>query len=265
MSKIEWTGKTWNPIAGCSIVSTECKNCYAMRMASRLALMGQEEKYGGLTEKRNGHIVWNGTVKFDADALRVPLDTKKPTTYFVNSMSDLFHKGVKREWLLQILDVMAATPRHTYQVLTKRPERMEAALSQIPDLSRFDHVWWGTSVGYKLAVPRIDSLRACQVKTRFLSCEPLLEDLGWLNLEGIHWVIVGGESGPGARPMNLDWANSLVSQCTAKGIPVFVKQLGAKPMFNGQPVPITNRKGGDFADFPEFLKFREMPGSEVNP
>jgi protein gp37 len=206
MSTIEWTGKTWNPIAGCSIVSTECKNCYAMKMAHRLAAMGQA-KYGGLTEVRNGQVVWNGKIWFDKDALEIPVKRKKPTTYFVNSMSDLFHESVQLEWLDLIYKRMQTARQHTYQILTKRPERMREYLSKdvlVPwggftfgvDTGR--KIWHGTSVGYRLAKGRIEHLREAPSFIRFLSCEPLLEDLGKLDLTGIHWVIVGGESGPKA-------------------------------------------------------------------
>jgi protein gp37 len=264
MSKIEWTGRTWNPLAGCSIVSTECKNCYAMRMAGRLEAMGQA-KYAGLTQIVNGNTVWNGTVRLDREALNIPHDRKKPTTYFVNSMSDMFHESLSHEEICAVWSVMVVVDRHTYQCLTKRAERMKEFVNgwirhmRDVTLRPVENIHLGVSVGYKLAKPRIDHLRDTIAAIRFLSCEPLLEDLGELNLEGIHWVIVGGESGPGARPFDLQWGHNIVEQCRKANVPVFVKQVGAKPTYNGLPVIGCGRKGGDPATWPEFLRFREFP------
>lgn len=221
-----------------------------MKQAGRVELMGATHKYDGLTHIVNGHRVWTGEVRMHESALSIPLKTKKPTLWFVNSMSDLFHEGVTKEWFLQIADVMAITPQHTYQVLTKRPERMAAQVSQL-ETAKFEHVWWGTSVGMKLAKERIEHLRDTPAKTRFLSCEPLLEDLGELDLSGIHWVIVGGESGVGARPMEVEWAENILRQCREQGVKFFCKQMGG-----------VRDKRGDLAQMPESLRVREMPEAQ---
>lgn len=260
MAKIEWTEDTWNPIAGCSIVSTECKNCYAMTMARRLELMGRK-KYAGTTEVRehiedgkvvSKHVVWTGKINADAFALGKPLNVRKPTTYFVNSMSDLFHEGVSFGQHVDIYRVMEQTPHHTYQILTKRPHAMMLwTRGHFRDQEAPAHIWHGTSVGYKPAKSRIDILRDVKSAVRFLSCEPLLEDLGELDLTGIHWVIIGGESGRGARPMELAWARNIVKQCQEQNVKIFVKQLGG-----------VRDKRGSLKQFPEDLRIREFPKGE---
>lgn len=211
-SAIEWTERTWNPTTGCTKVSPGCKHCYAEVMARRLQAMGAPGYERGFR------------LSLHPQRLEEPLRRKRATTYFVNSMSDLFHKQVPDEFLDRIFDVMRATPQHTYQVLTKRAERL-------PDYfaSRAcpDNVWLGVSVETKRhGVPRIDFLRQVPARIRFLSVEPLLEDLGALNLEGIHWVIVGGESGHGARPMRSEWAENVKRQCEAADVAFFFKQWG---------------------------------------
>ena len=211
-SAIEWTERTWNPTTGCTKVSPGCKHCYAEVMARRLQAMGAPGYERGFRLSLHPH------------RLEEPLRRKRATTYFVNSMSDLFHKQVPDEFLDKIFDVMRATPQHTYQVLTKRAERLPAFFSE---RACPDNVWLGVSVETKRhGVPRIDFLRQVPARIRFLSVEPLLEDLGALDLGGIHWVIVGGESGHGARPMRSEWAENVKRQCEAADVAFFFKQWG---------------------------------------
>lgn len=351
-SSIEWTDATWNPIAGCTPVSPGCLNCYAATMAHRLEAMGQE-KYRGLTVLNNGLRVFSGKITLDEKALAIPLGWKKPRKIFVNSMSDLFHESVPFGFVDKVFAVMALCPQHTFQVLTKRPERMKEymldfyreggrlevmlGLAQTSDDSPFDvateddvrrlsevdvlpNVWLGASCEDQ---PRADELipylLKCPAAVRFLSCEPLLgevdlcidgtcsdwachhcgsnnvdtevqvgpydvstykcdncgyfgngEDAAWKSL--IHWVIVGGESGPKARPCNVEWIRSIVKQCAAAGVPVFVKQLGATPQefHDGDDMEVCDtsgilglklrdKKGGDMAEWPEDLRVRQMP------
>jgi protein gp37 len=223
MSKIEWTGRTWNPIAGCTVLSPGCSNCYAMRMAGRLALMGQE-KYAGTTRQSGGRAVWTGQITLDVESLEQPYEWKRPTTVFVNSMSDLFHDAVPLEYIQRTFEVMRATPQHTYQILTKRAERLSADAGE---LLWSDNVWMGVSVENGDYLSRIDALRTVPAKLRFLSLEPLLGPLPALDLTGIHWVIVGGESGPRARLMQPEWAADVRDQCSAAGVPFFFKQWGS--------------------------------------
>lgn len=211
-SKIEWTERTWNPTTGCTKVSPGCKHCYAEVMAKRLKAMG-------VPGYDNGFELTILPKRLDE-----PRQRKKPTVYFVNSMSDLFHDEVPFEFLDQVFQVIRDTPQHTYQILTKRAERMAGyfATREAPG-----NVWLGVTVedrGYGL--PRIDELRTINVAIRFLSVEPLLEDLGEMNLEGIDWVIVGGESGPRARPMLEEWALNVQRQCDRDGVHFFFKQWG---------------------------------------
>lgn len=213
-SSIEWTEHTWNPITGCTKVSPGCKHCYAETMARRLKAMGAAGYEHGFQ------------LSLHPQRLEQPLRRKTPTTYFVNSMSDLFHEGVPDAFIEQVLDVCARTPQHTYQVLTKRAERLPTffASRRCPE-----NVWLGVSVeDRKYGVPRIAQLqRVLAASVRFLSVEPLLEDLGRLDLAGIHWVIVGGESGAKARPMKEAWADSVRRQALAQGVAFFFKQWGA--------------------------------------
>lgn len=355
-SSIEWTQQTWNPVTGCTRVSPGCDHCYAVTMTRRLAAMGQE-KYAGLMNDGKKHF--NGVVRTHADVLDVPLRRKRPTTWFVNSMSDLFHKDVPFEFVSKVFAVMAATPQHTYQILTKRPERMAAFFNEVARKSpsfghdiprkvalmtdsellaeedeRFEgaaynilmnwplpNVWLGTSVeNQEAADERIPHLLRCPSAVRFLSCEPLLGPVDltrvrWAKIDiepgdyrrlgvpapsemwslnnvldarpadewnpekpGIDWVIVGGESGPGARPFDLAWARSIAEQCRAAGVPVFVKQLGAVPVTGdvrdwGRPwrehhpkgvvLALDDKKGGDWGEWPEDLRVREMLTAEV--
>jgi len=213
MSKIEWTEQTWNPVTGCTKVSPGCKHCYAETMSRRLQAMGAPGYENGFD------------LSLIPERLTQPLQRRKPTMYFVNSMSDLFQEEVPFGFVDHVMDVVANTPWHTYQILTKRSERMrEYFLNRtVPD-----NAWLGVSVeDKKYGKPRIPDLQAIKAKTRFLSIEPLLEDLGRIRLSGIRWVIVGGESGPDARPMHEEWAAKLRDQCGRANVDFFFKQWGA--------------------------------------
>ena len=211
-SRIEWTEQTWNPLVGCTKVSPGCKHCYAEGMADRLRAMGVRGYENGfaLTEMPG--------------RLQEPLKRKKPTLYFVNSMSDVFHEAVSFSYIDRIFEVIRATPQHNYQILTKRAERMAAYFAdKIPP----PNAWLGVSVeDRKYGLPRVEFLRGLDAKVRFLSVEPLLESLGEFDLAGIHWVIVGGESGPKARPMQKWWVEEIQRQCEANGVEFFFKQWG---------------------------------------
>ncbi len=211
-SKIEWTEQTWNPVTGCTKVSPGCKHCYAETMAQRLRAMGATGYHNGFA------------LTLHEERLQQPLRRKKPTVYFVNSMSDLFHEEVPDAFIEQVLSVADRTPQHTYQVLTKRAERLPLFFQQrsIPR-----NIWLGVTVeDRRYGLPRIDYLRQVNARIRFLSVEPLLEDLGSIHLEGIHWVIVGGESGPYARPMCPEWALNVRNQCEIANVAFFFKQWG---------------------------------------
>jgi protein gp37 len=211
-SKIEWTDRTWNPTVGCTKISPGCKNCYALGMAERLKAMGIDAYRSGFK------------LRILEERLSEPLERRKPTIYFVNSMSDLFHEKIPDEYLDRVFDVIARTPQHQYQILTKRAERMARYFA---GRSAPSNAWLGVSVeNRKHGVPRIDFLRQVPASIRFLSCEPLLEDLGDIDLTDIHWVIVGGESGPKARPMGVDWPSRIREQCEAQGAAFFFKQWG---------------------------------------
>jgi len=213
-SRIEWTEHTWNPVLGCTKISAGCKHCYAETLSRRLQAMGTPGYEQGFK-----------TVRLMANRVQEPLLRKRPTVYFVNSMSDLFHKNVPTAFIDQVFDVMAQAPQHTFQVLTKRAERL-AAYSLTRDIP--PHVWMGVSVeNRKSGVPRIAHLQRARATVRFLSVEPLIEHVGVLDLAGIDWAIVGGESGPGARPMKAEWAQSVQAQCDAQGVAFFFKQWGA--------------------------------------
>jgi protein gp37 len=210
-TKIEWTEVTWNPVTGCSKVSAGCQHCYAERMARRLCAMGQ-------ARYRNGF-----RVTLQEDLLELPLGWRQPRLVFVNSMSDLFHEQVPLTFIRRVFATMAVCPQHTFQILTKRSQRLRefASLLDWPP-----NVWMGVSVENAQAQPRIDDLRRVQAAVRFLSCEPLLGPLDTLRLEGIQWVIVGGESGPQARPMQHAWVESILSQCRSARVAFFFKQWG---------------------------------------
>ena len=225
-SSIEWTDATWNPVAGCTPISAGCKNCYAARMALRLSYMpaGTGKKYKGTASRTRGGLpVFTGKITLDRDSLDLPRSWKSPRQIFVNSMSDLFHEDVPLYYIKEIFDVMAECPHHTFQVLTKRPERA-AEVSE--DLHWPSNVWMGTSVEDVRVLSRVEALRRIPASVRFLSCEPLIGSLDGLSLEGVHWVIVGGESGPGSRPMEEKWVLEIKRLCALNRVPFFFKQWG---------------------------------------
>lgn len=223
-SDIEWTESTWNPIAGCTMVSPGCTNCYALRMAARLEAMGME-KYQGTTRKSRGRTVWSGRINFDEHALEAPLKWPKARRIFVNSMSDIFHDDVKVEFVRHVWDVMEHAHWHTFQILTKRPERMREVLMD-GDFPVLPNVWLGTSVESSEYVPRISHLRETPAMIHFVSFEPLLSSVGDLDLNEIDWAIVGGESGPKARPMDSAWVNEIYRACRKYEVAFFFKQWG---------------------------------------
>jgi protein gp37 len=221
-SPIEWTEATWNPVAGCTVLSPGCTNCYAMRLAHRLEAMGQK-KYEATTRVSGGRPKWTGRVNLDHGALDAPRKWKVGKMIFVNSMSDLFHENVPLEFIQQVFGVMRETPHHTYQLLTKRAERLSVDAKKIDWPS---NVWMGVSVESSDFLFRIDHLRRTRATVKFLSLEPLLGDLGKLNLKRIDWAIAGGESGPGARTMEADWVRSIRDQCRKQGVAFHFKQWG---------------------------------------
>lgn len=211
-SKIEWTEQTWNPITGCTKVSAGCKHCYAETMAKRLKAMGTPGYENGFD------------LTLMPSRLNQPLKRKKPTMYFVNSMSDLFHENVPIEYIDKVMDVIKNCPQHKFQILTKRAEIMS---NYFQEKKPPVNTWIGVTVeNKKHGVPRIDELRKIDSSIRFLSVEPLLEDIGQINLDGIDWVIVGGESGSKARPMKKEWAENVQIQCDEQGAAFFFKQWG---------------------------------------
>jgi protein gp37 len=254
-SAIEWTDKTWNPVRGCSVISPGCVNCYAMKQAHRFSTKKGPAGYFGLT--------------------------KQPAKVFVNSMSDLFHEDVPDDFILSVFAVMFMARRHTFQILTKRSERMRAYLTDLYTRPRLTdrlraagftldawplpNVWQGVSVENRDHLKRIDDLKDTPAAVHFVSFEPLLEDLGAVLLDGIEWAILGGESGPRARECSLESIRSLVRQCRDQNVAPFVKQLGARPTWGGKPLGyyegynLKHKKGGDMAEWPEDLRVREFP------
>ncbi|MEQ9074131.1 MAG: phage Gp37/Gp68 family protein [Sandaracinaceae bacterium] len=335
MSKIQWTDETWNPTIGCSIISDGCANCYAMRDAYRKQFNPNEKvasAYAGLTRKTGkGRLIWTGKVNQVPDRLDAPLRWRKPRLVFVNSMSDLFHESVPFEYIAAVFGVMAAAPQHTFQVLTKRPERareffawldrdsgfvpnilggLQVAMGSYTNGSPFGrterwhqavegvmgadwplpNVWLGVSVeDPPTAERRISELLRLPAAVRWVSYEPALAGVDfspWLGLHhdactcddcfgaapgGLDWIVIGGESGHGARPFDLAWARQTIEQAREAGVPVFVKQLGARPTVTlTSRLPgclddadaldaITDRKGGDPSEWPEDLRVREWP------
>lgn len=236
-SAIEWTGATWNPITGCTKISPGCKNCYAERMAKRLQAMGQPNYSNGFKLALHEH------------ALDLPLTWKKPQTIFVNSMSDLFHKDVSLEFIKRVFTIMKKAHWHTFQILTKRSDRL---LEIERELEWLPNVWMGVSVENKDYKYRMNHLRKTNARIRFLSIEPLIGPLGTLDLEGIHWVVVGGESGPGARQVDPSWVIDIRNQCLKANVPFFFKQWGG---FN-------KKKAGRSLDG---RTWDEMPAVEYEP
>jgi protein gp37 len=337
-SSIEWTDRTWNPVRGCSVISPGCVNCYAMKMAHRFS--GAGKPYEGLTKQTKAGPQWTGKVAFVNKQLLDPIRWKEPGRVFVNSMSDLFHESIPDDWIDRVMLVMALAPRHTFQVLTKRAERMQRYLSdgtlpgrlneylksfanllELPSAAYnnagagpeikhwpktgpvlpLPNVWIGVSVeNQKYADERIPMLLDTPAAVRFVSAEPLLgpidftlrgsrvagwdEDWRYNVLSGeewagprddnpeqsqhLDWVIVGGESGNGARPFDTTFARSIVKQCADGGVACFVKQMGAKPeqpspgawhTAHREPMALVDRKGGDMAEWPADLRVRQFP------
>jgi protein gp37 len=254
-SGIEWTDATWNPVRGCTKVSPGCAHCYAETFA---------ERFRGV----KGHPYEQGfDLRLVPEKLAEPLSWKKPRRVFVNSMSDLFQDGVPDDYVAEVWKTMATIRRHTYQVLTKRSERMWALVPRlVSTFGVLPNVWLGVSVENRRFKSRIGALRDTPAAVHFLSIEPLLEDISTLNLRGIQWVIVGGESGPGARPFDMEWARSIIAQCKAANVACFVKQLGAHA-FEGEPenggggplYGLRDRKGGDPSEWPADLRLRQYP------
>ncbi len=215
-SKIEWTDATWNPVRGCTKISPGCAHCYAETFA---------ERFRGVP----GHPYEQGfDLRLVPEKITEPFSWSKPQMVFVNSMSDLFHQDVPDDYIELVTKVMAAAHWHTYQVLTKRSERLRDLLkTKLAFAAQLDHIWWGVSVeNRKHGLPRIDHLRGADAAMSFLSIEPLLEDIGKFSLAGIQWAIVGGESGPGARLMQLEWVTKIQRQCKTAKVPFFFKQWG---------------------------------------
>jgi len=244
-STIEWTDATWNPVRGCTKISPGCKHCYAETFA---------ERFRGV----KGHPYEQGfDLRLIAEKLEEPLRWHTPRRVFVNSMSDLFHDKVPESYIESVAGVMMEANWHTYQVLTKRAERLRDLLkAKLRFAAAKPHIWWGTSVeNKKHGVPRIEPLRSAPARVRFLSIEPLLEDLGDLDLSGIHWVIVGGESGPGARPMKREWVISIRRQCRQQGVPFFFKQWGG----------VRKSKNGRILDGRTYDEMPEQQSQMVTP
>lgn len=300
---IAWTDATWSPLVGCQKVSSGCAHCYAVREVHRLAHNAHPQiarDFAALVERHsNGQLDWTGTVRLIPGRLTQPQQWRKPRRIFVNSMSDVF--AAQPHEIAAIFGAMAAAPQHIFQVLTKRPEAMRAlfTMPSNPDLFHGDiwdeiaeeirqyphvdtaiawqgeqpylrNVWLGVSVETRAYLPRLPCLRKTHAALRFVSFEPLLEDLGDLSpwLPGLDWAIVGGESGPNARPCHLAWLRSVVRQCQAADIPCFVKQLGSQPYHGredgfpyrrGDYVTLKDRKGADPAEWPAGLQVQEFP------
>ena len=217
-SSIEWTDATWNPVRGCTKISPGCKHCYAEVFA---------ERFRGVPNHPYGQ---GFDLRLVPEKLEEPLKWKTPKRIFVNSMSDLFHPNVPSEYIARVAEVMTRAPWHTFQVLTKRAARMSELLnSSLAFAASAPHIWWGVSVeNREHGIPRISHLQDANARVKFLSVEPLLEDLGELSLDGIHWVIVGGESGHGARPMEEKWVTKVKEQCIESGVAFFFKQWGGR-------------------------------------
>lgn len=311
-TSIEWTDRTWNPVTGCQKVSAGCKNCYAEGVANRFwhhQYVHTIERgfipvkaYDG--DRMTGTLRKFTDVMTHEDRLLEPLSWRKPSKVFVNSMSDLFHEDVSDEFIARAFAVMARARKHTFQILTKRPKRMQQLMScedfeqfvaeekerlnwADGDNAEFDsrdcqlpcwplsNIWLGVSVENQDTLERIDLLKDTPAAIRFVSFEPLLEDLGALILDGIHWAIVGGESGHHARRCDIEWIRSVLRQCRAAAVPCFIKQLGSNPLDSRPPVRdivdalaatgafIESSKGGDPDEWPVDLRVREFPTAAV--
>ena len=244
-SKINWTEATWNPVVGCTRASEGCANCYAIRHVRRMggnpndAIRRANE---GLVVNRNGVLDWSGEVRLLSDRLEKPLHWRKPRLVFVNSLSDLFHKDVPADYVARVFDVMRRARWHVFQVLTKRSDRLRELDAS---LDWPTNVWAGVTVESAKHANRIDDLRATGAQMKFLSLEPLLGPMPSLNLEGIDWVIVGGETGPKARRMDADWARDVRDRCVAAGVPFHFKQWGE---YGEDGVRVGKKKAGRLLD-----------------
>ena len=237
-SKIEWTQCTWNPVTGCTKISPGCLNCYAERMARRLRAMGQPNYRNGFDVTLHPHT------------LELPLRWRQPRTVFVNSMSDLFHRDVPLEFIQRVFAIMRQSSQHRFQILTKRSERLAEIAGE---LTWAENIWMGVTVESRDYMAGIDRLRETEAAIKFISFEPLLGPIGAFDLDGIDWVIVGGESGPGARPMSRDWVVDIRDQCLAAEVPFFFKQWGGvNKKRNGR---ILDRR--TWNDVPDVTKRRE--------
>ncbi len=247
-SKIEWTDATWNPVRGCTKISPGCRHCYAETFA---------ERFRGVP---NHPFEFGFDLRLVPEKLGDPLRWGASRMIFVNSMSDLFHDDVSDDYIVMVARVMMAANWHTYQVLTKRADRLRQLLEgKLRFAAQVHHIWWGVSVeNCQHGLPRLDVLRQSPAKVRFLSIEPLLEDLGAINLTGINWVIVGGKSGPGARPICAEWVRSIQTQCQTLGVAFFFKQWGGvRKSLRGRTLD-----GRTFSEFPKVPQI-EPPSSEI--
>lgn len=257
-TEIAWSDETWNPTVGCSRISPGCDNCYAIKVAQR----EMQPAHKGLT--RGGD--WTGEVRHLRDRLQQPLHWRKPRRVFVDSMSDLFHDHVDREFLGRVFTTMAACPQHTFQILTKRSRQMpEAVLDGLALSGQYDennelealpNAWFGASIENDRYSFRADHVRETLAAVGFLSLEPLIGPVPSLDLSGIGWCIIGGESGPGARPMDLMWVEEIIEKCANHNVPIFVKQLGSLWARENNAL---DRKGGKPFEWPEDLRIREYP------
>lgn len=245
MSKIEWTTCTWNPFVGCSKKSSGCRNCYAMGTALWQAGFGRKQ-YEDVADRKGGKPVWTGKINRAPDNIvEIPLNRKVPTLYFICSMSDFFHPNASDDLRLEVLDIIEQCPQHTFQILTKRPENIVPFLER-NDVEWPDNVWIGTTVEDRRAKKRIIILQEVPATNKFLSIEPLLEDLGKLRLDGVDWVIVGGESGKGARPMQASWVRRIQKQCRMARVPFFFKQWGVP---ENNPIALSTPPGTKVAEW----------------
>lgn len=251
-SSIEWTDETWNPVRGCSRISAGCANCYAEVLAGRFSKPGSWGHTFAIYDDRGPR--WTGKVELQPHLLDWPKSKREPKKIFVNSTSDLFHEDLPDDDVFRVFDAMAAAPRHTFQVLTKRAERMAELMPRIRSVlvDRLDHVWLGVSVEDQAAADlRIPALLSTPAAVRFLSCEPLIGPVKiWPLTNRLDWLIVGGESGPGARPMDVAWAASLVEQARRAAVAPFMKQLGSV---------LGGRDHKNIDTFPADLRVREFP------
>ena len=238
-TKIEWTESSWNPVTGCTKISPGCANCYAERLAFRLQAMGQKRYQNGFDVTLHEQIICH------------PLKIRKPTTFFVNSMSDLFHEKISDEFIQMVFSTMNKADWHKFQVLTKRPERLKTLSSR---LTWSENIWMGVTIENNDFIHRADVLRHCPAHIKFLSLEPLLGPLPGLNLSDIDWVIVGGESGPGARPMNIDWVRNIRDKCITNEIPFFFKQWGG----------VQKKKNGSTLDEKTWKQYPNKSSCKVN-